>query len=67
MLLHQGRALADAAESLAYAGDGPPGVFGGAALRRPVYDWSWLAAASPRHQLLIRHHHKTGEQAFHNC
>ena len=30
------------------------------------YAWSWLAA-SPRHGLLIRHHLKTGELAFHYC
>ena len=29
--------------------------------------WSWLAAASPRHCLLIRRHLKTGELAFHYC
>lgn len=28
------------------------------------YAWSWLATASPRHGLLIRHHLKTGEMAF---
>ncbi|MGO9217994.1 MAG: transposase [Streptosporangiaceae bacterium] len=31
------------------------------------YAWSWLAAASPQHCLLIRHHLKTGELAFHYC
>jgi SRSO17 transposase len=31
------------------------------------YGWSWLATASPRHYLLIRHHLKTGELAFHYC
>jgi SRSO17 transposase len=31
------------------------------------YAWSWLAAASPRHCLLIRRHLKTGELAFHYC
>ena len=31
------------------------------------YGWSWLAAASPQHGLLIRHHLKTGELAFHYC
>jgi SRSO17 transposase len=31
------------------------------------YAWSWLATASPRHGLLIRHHLKTGELAFHYC
>jgi len=31
------------------------------------YAWSWLATASPRHHLLIRHHLKTGELAFHYC
>ncbi len=31
------------------------------------YAWSWLATASPRHCLLIRHHLKTGELAFHYC
>ena len=29
------------------------------------YAWSWLAAASPQHCLLIRRHLKTGELAFH--
>jgi SRSO17 transposase len=31
------------------------------------YAWSWLATASPRHYLLIRHHLRTGELAFHYC
>jgi SRSO17 transposase len=31
------------------------------------YAWSWLATASPRHHLLIRHHLRTGELAFHYC
>ena len=31
------------------------------------YAWAWLAAASPRHCLLIRRHLKTGELAFHYC
>jgi SRSO17 transposase len=31
------------------------------------YAWSWLATTSPRHCLLIRHHLKTGELAFHYC
>ena len=31
------------------------------------YDWAWLAAASPRHSLLVRRHLKTGELAFHYC
>jgi SRSO17 transposase len=31
------------------------------------YGWSWLAAASSQHGLLIRHHLKTGELAFHYC
>jgi SRSO17 transposase len=31
------------------------------------YAWSWLAATSPQHCLLIRHHLKTGELAFHYC
>lgn len=31
------------------------------------YAWSWLATASPRHHLLIRHHLKTGEMAYHYC
>jgi SRSO17 transposase len=31
------------------------------------YAWSWLAAASPEHCLLIRRHLKTGELAFHYC
>jgi SRSO17 transposase len=31
------------------------------------YAWSWLATASPRHHLLIRHHLKTGELAYHYC
>src|SRR5206468_7980708 len=29
--------------------------------------WSWIAAASPRHCLLIRRHPATGELAFHYC
>jgi SRSO17 transposase len=31
------------------------------------YAWAWLAAASPRHCLLIRRHLRTGELAFHYC
>jgi hypothetical protein len=31
------------------------------------YAWAWLAAASPRHCLLIRRHLATGELAFHYC
>ena len=31
------------------------------------YAWSWLATVSPRHCLLIRHHLRTGELAFHYC
>ena len=31
------------------------------------YAWSWLAAASPRHCVLVRRHLKTGELAFHYC
>ena len=31
------------------------------------YAWSWLATASPRHGMLIRHHLKTGDLAFHYC
>ena len=31
------------------------------------YAWSWLATTSARHYLLIRHHLKTGELAFHYC
>jgi SRSO17 transposase len=31
------------------------------------YAWSWLATASPQHCLLIRHHLRTGELAFHYC
>jgi hypothetical protein len=31
------------------------------------YAWAWLAAASPRHCLLIRRHLVTGELAFHYC
>jgi SRSO17 transposase len=31
------------------------------------YAWAWLAAASPRHHLLVRRHLKTGELAFHYC
>jgi SRSO17 transposase len=31
------------------------------------YAWAWIAAASPRHCLLIRRHLKTGELAFHYC
>ena len=31
------------------------------------YAWAWLAAASPRHSVLIRRHLKTGELAFHYC
>jgi SRSO17 transposase len=29
--------------------------------------WAWLATASPRHQLLVRRHLRTGELAFHYC
>jgi SRSO17 transposase len=29
--------------------------------------WAWIAAASPRHHLLVRRHLKTGELAFHYC
>ena len=31
------------------------------------YAWAWLATTSPRHQLLIRRHLRTGELAFHYC
>jgi SRSO17 transposase len=31
------------------------------------YAWAWLAAASPRHSLLVRRHLRTGELAFHYC
>jgi SRSO17 transposase len=31
------------------------------------YAWAWLAAASPRHHLLVRRHLRTGELAFHYC
>jgi SRSO17 transposase len=31
------------------------------------YGWSWLAAASPRHFLLIRRHLRSGELAYHYC
>jgi SRSO17 transposase len=31
------------------------------------YAWAWLAAASPRHSLLVRRHLKTGELAFCYC
>ena len=31
------------------------------------YAWAWIAAASPRHHLLVRRHLKTGELAFHYC
>jgi SRSO17 transposase len=31
------------------------------------YAWAWIAAASPRHHLLIRRHLRTGELAYHYC
>jgi hypothetical protein len=31
------------------------------------YAWAWIATGSPRHQLLVRRHLKTGELAFHYC
>jgi hypothetical protein len=31
------------------------------------YAWAWIATASPRHQLLIRRHLRTGELAFDYC
>jgi len=31
------------------------------------YAWAWIAAGSPRHQLPVRRHLKTGELAFHYC
>ena len=31
------------------------------------YAWAWIATASPRHQLLVRRHLRTGELAFHYC
>ena len=31
------------------------------------YAWAWIAAASPRHHLLVRRQLKTGELAFHDC
>jgi hypothetical protein len=31
------------------------------------YAWAWIAAASPRHHLLVRRHLRTGELAFHYC
>jgi hypothetical protein len=31
------------------------------------YAWAWIAAAPPRHSLLVRRHLKTGDPAFHYC
>ena len=31
------------------------------------YAWAWIAAASPRHHLLVRRHLRTGELAWHYC
>lgn len=31
------------------------------------YAWAWVATTSPRHFLLIRRHHLTGELAYHYC
>ena len=31
------------------------------------YAWAWLGTSSPGHSLLVRHHLKTGELAFHYC
>jgi SRSO17 transposase len=31
------------------------------------YAWAWIATASPRHQLLVRRHLRTGDLAFHYC
>jgi SRSO17 transposase len=31
------------------------------------YAWAWIAAAPPRHFLLVRRHLQTGELAFHCC
>jgi SRSO17 transposase len=31
------------------------------------YGWAWVATTSPRHFLLIRKHHGTGELAYHYC
>jgi SRSO17 transposase len=31
------------------------------------YAWAWVGTASPRHFLLIRRHHLTGELAYHYC
>jgi SRSO17 transposase len=31
------------------------------------YAWAWIGTVSPRHQLLVRRHLKTGELAFHYC
>jgi len=31
------------------------------------YAWAWIAAASPRHHLLVRRHIRTGELAFPYC
>jgi SRSO17 transposase len=31
------------------------------------YAWAWIAAAPPRHSLLVRRHLQTGELAFHYC
>src|SRR6202042_1180800 len=57
---------ADAASQLA-AGHGEVRSAGTGARGQRWYGWSWLATASPQHHLLIRHHLKTGELAFHYC
>jgi hypothetical protein len=31
------------------------------------YAWAWVRTTSPRHFLLIRRHHLTGELAYHYC
>jgi len=31
------------------------------------YAWAWVATTSPRHYLLVRRHHGTGELAYHYC
>jgi len=58
---------ADAARLLAGTRQGEVRSAGKGSKGERWYAWSWLATASPRHYLLIRHHLRTGELAFHYC
>jgi SRSO17 transposase len=58
---------ANAASLLAGTGRGEVRSAGKGSKGERWYAWSWLATASPQHCLLIRHHLRTGELAYHYC